>query len=404
MLRLVTFSTLYPNAAQPTHGVFVEQRLRHMLATGRVAASVVAPVPWFPSRASWLGRYAEFAAAPARETRHGVDVSHPRYAVIPKLGMALAPRLLAWGAERAIKAAWTQSRAQLLDAHYLYPDGVAAAAIARRRGWPYVLTARGSDVNRIGDFDGPCRRMIDAVENSLVTFTVSAALRERLIALGARSEKVLVARNGVDLDAFRPGDRTALRRKWAVDGFVILSVGKLDENKGHHVVIEALESLTGATLLIAGTGPWRQRLAALAARRGLSDQVRLLGTVAHEQIAELYSLADVVTLMSSREGLPNVVLEALACGCPVIATRAGGVAEVLMADGGGQLLGDRSTAALVTALWKVRATPPQRDQVRLHAESMGWSRLATQLVDALEAAASGVGIQLDHTPGEVRTL
>src|SRR5215469_12079920 len=92
--RILTFTTLYPNAAAPSHGVFVENRLRHLVASGRVAARVIAPMPWFPSDAKIFGRYGAYAQVPPREQRFDIAIEHPRYPVIPKVGMSIAPFLL----------------------------------------------------------------------------------------------------------------------------------------------------------------------------------------------------------------------------------------------------------------------------------------------------------------------
>ena len=163
-LRLLTFSTLYPNAVQHRHGIFVEQRLRQLLRSGAgnnaVETKVVAPVPWFPLPQRRFGRYGEYARVPADEYRHGIDVYHPRYPVIPRIGMHLAPGLLA----AAVKPTLRRLRQrgfdfQLIDAHYFYPDGVAAVALGRQLGVPVTVTARGSDLNLIADFPLP-RRMI----------------------------------------------------------------------------------------------------------------------------------------------------------------------------------------------------------------------------------------------------
>src|SRR5690348_11805889 len=93
-MKVLSFTTLYPNAMQPIHGVFVENRLRHLSAAG-VSVKVVAPVPWFPFSGGWAGGYARYANIPRHELRHGLSVSHPRYPTIPKVGMTVAPTLLA---------------------------------------------------------------------------------------------------------------------------------------------------------------------------------------------------------------------------------------------------------------------------------------------------------------------
>src|SRR6476659_1277749 len=148
--RLLTFSTLYPNGAQPTHGIFVENRLRHLVASGAATSTVVAPVPWFPSRDARFGEWARCAAAPAEEMRHGLRVLHPRYAAPPRLGMYTGP----WALLRAGRAALAQllaegARFDAIDAHYFYPDGVAAVMVGRYFNKPVVITARGTDINLI---------------------------------------------------------------------------------------------------------------------------------------------------------------------------------------------------------------------------------------------------------------
>ena len=157
---MLTVTTLYPNAAQPQHGVFVETRLRQLAASGAVAPRVVAPVPWFPFRAERFGRYAAHAQAPRREVRHDIPVSHPRYPVIPRLGMSLAPALLYAALARHVGRLLRDGHGfDLIDAHYAYPDGVAAALLGRRLGLPVVITARGTDLNLIPRHVLP-RRMI----------------------------------------------------------------------------------------------------------------------------------------------------------------------------------------------------------------------------------------------------
>ena len=271
-LRLLTFSTLYPNAAQPNHGIFVENRLRHLVASGAATSTVVAPVPWFPSRDARFGEWARCAAAPAEEMRHGLRVLHPRYAAPPRLGMYTGP----WALLRAGRAALAQLRAEgarfdAIDAHYLYPDGVAASWLAREAGLPVVITARGSDTSQLPRFALPRRLIGAALREADALIAVSAGLAEGLVALGAAPGKVTVLRNGVDLAAFAPpADRAALRAELGLSGPVILSVGHLIERKAHHHVIGALAELPEATLLIAGEGPERRALdgAGRAAGRG----------------------------------------------------------------------------------------------------------------------------------------
>ncbi|HZU87614.1 MAG TPA: glycosyltransferase, partial [Stellaceae bacterium] len=315
----MTFTTLFPNAEQPNHGIFVENRLRHLVASGAAESVVVAPVPYFPARARCFGRWSRYARIGAREERHGIVVYHPRFPVIPRIGMAASPALLAaamLGFVRRI--AMRDPGFDLIDAHYFYPDGVAAAWIGRQLRRPVVITARGTDVNLIPRYRLPRIMIRWAIGEAAGLIAVSGALKQALVELGAAPERVAVLRNGVDLSLFRPGDRDTARRALGLSRPTLLSVGHLIERKGHHRVIEALCRLPGFDLLVVGDGPERGRLEQLGRRLGVAERVRLLGAVGHAALPAIYTAADALVLASSREGWANVLLEAMACGTPVI--------------------------------------------------------------------------------------
>ena len=320
-VRLLTFSTLFPHAVRPNHGIFVENRLRHLLASHEATSTVLAPVPWFPSRSDRFGDWALNARAPATETRHGIEIRHPRYPVLPKVGMSAAPWLLYRAmVPRVARLLAEGQRFDAIDAHYVYPDGVAATWLGRRFGLPVVMTARGTDVNLIPRYRVPRRLIQGAIRDASAIIAVSAALKQVLVDLGAPSDKVTVLRNGVETDLFRPpADRGAVRTALGLKGPTLISVGGLIERKGHHRTIEAMRQLPGFELMITGEGPERERLAGLIERHGLNDRVRLLGPRPHRDLPELYGAADASVLASSREGWANVLLESMACGTPVVA-------------------------------------------------------------------------------------
>lgn len=374
MIRLLTFTSLYPNAAQPRHGVFVEERLRHLVASGGLTAAVVAPVPWFPFRYSRFGAYAALATVPEREERYGIQISHPRYPVLPKVGMSIAPFLM----YRALLPVLRKLKANgadfdLIDAQYFYPDGVAAAKLGMAMNKPVVITARGTDVTLIPHYRLPRRQIKWAAERVAAIVTVSQALKDALAALGVNPDKITVLRNGVDLDHFRPLDRTVIRARLGLTGPVWLSVGHLIERKGLHITLPALAKTPDVTLLIAGDGPEEGKLRRLANSLGVGERVRFLGAIAHADLCEYYNAADALVLASSREGMPNVVLEALACGTPVIATRVEGTPEIITSPEAGELMQERSPEALVLAWNKLQAHTPDRISTRKYAEQLGWA-------------------------------
>ena len=393
-MRVLSLTTLYPHAGAPHHGVFVENRLSALAARGH-ELRIVAPVPWFPlSEPPVLRRalepYAVHARAPRTERRRGLRIDHPRYLLPPKMGMNVAPARLASAFLRgALDALRDGFVPDLIDAHYFYPDGVAAAAVARRLDLPLVVTARGTDVNLIPAYPRQRRAIVAAAAQAEHTICVADALREALIGFGADEAKITTIRNGVDLDRFAPGDRGAARRALGLpqDAFVLASVGHLTARKGHHLVLEALAELPDALLLIAGGGEEERRLRAQAERTGLAGRVRFLGAVPHDDLATVYRAADTLVLASSREGWPNVLLEAMACGTPCVATAVWGSGEVIGAPAAGRLAGARSGPALRDAIRDLRASAPDRADTRAYAEGFGWAPVAQAVERVWEAAA-----------------
>ncbi|NHZ91364.1 glycosyltransferase [Massilia sp. CCM 8733] len=380
-MKILTFTTLFPNQVKPNHAIFVETRLRHLVASGQVEARVVAPVPWFPFTGKRFGQYGDFARVPASEERFGLPVLHPRYPVIPKIGMNLSPALLANAARDTVGRMLDEGfDFDLIDAHYFYPDGVAAVKLGKHFNKPVVITARGSDISLIPNFAKP-RKMIQwAAANAAAVITVCDALKTELVQLGADPATITPLRNGVDLQRFHQGDRAGLRRELGLEGFTLLSVGHLVELKGHDLAIGALPLLPGVTLLIAGSGVELPRLQALARELKVEERVRFLGAVPQPELPRYYGAADALVLASSREGWANVLLEAMACGTPVVASRVWGTPEVVAAPAAGVLMMERSRQGVADAVNALRADYPAHDDTRRYAEQFSWdSTTAGQL-------------------------
>ncbi len=374
-IELLLYSTLFPNGAQPRHGLFVEHRLRRLVASGHVRAEVVAPVPWFPRVLGrrFGGRYGTFARVPDEELRGDLRVFHPRYPVFPKVGWTLVPFSMAaftLARVRRVQAAWRSPG--IIDAHYFFPDGVAAVLLGQRLGVPVVITARGSDINLIPRYRFPRWLIRRAAHTAAGIATVSAALKETLVEMGVPGERIRVLRNGVDLKRFRPLDREAVRSDLGVKGEVIVSIGNLIEAKGHHLVVEALSRLPGTTLMIVGEGPMREELVRIAESNGVAERVRMVGAVPQEDLLHYYNAADVLVLASCREGMPNVLLESLACGTPVVASAVGGIPEVVADPAAGEMMKALSADAVVEAVTRLRGRGIDRTATRTYAERFRW--------------------------------
>ena len=372
-MKILTFSTLYPNAVRPNHGIFVQTRLRHLLESGRAESRVVAPVPWFPSGNERFGHYAEFARVPAEELRHGIHVLHPRYPLLPKIGMAMVPWMLALAVKTVLKRIAREGyEFDLIDAHYFYPDGVAAVMLGRSLNKPVVITARGTDLNLIPRHRLP-RRMIQwAARHTAGMITVSAALKDVLVDLGAPAERIDVLRNGVDLQLFHPIARAERRAELGLKGRTLLTVGNLIPLKGHDLAIRALPLLPDVELLIAGAGPEDGNLRGLAAQAGVAHRVRFLGNLSQLQLRDYYGAVDALVLASSREGWANVLLESMACGTPVVGTSVGGTPEVVAAPEAGVLMVERTPEALAQTAQRLFAHYPDNAATRRYAERFNW--------------------------------
>ncbi len=373
-LKTLLFSTLYPNSIRPNHGIFVETRLRYLLATQEVTTQVVAPVPWFPFKHQRFGNWSQFAQIPYYEIHHGIKVWHPRYVLPPKIGMNIAPLTLALGARHSIANLINNGfDFDVIDAHYYYPDGVAAALLAKWFNKPLLITARGTDLNLIPSYAIPRRWIQWAAQQANASIGVCKSLAEKLVQLGSDPSKTHVLRNGVDLERFTPQNQLEARLRLGLPKSpILLSVGNLIELKGHHLAIEALTQLPQAMLAIVGDGIEYENLYQHAQNLSVVGRVIFAGARPQTELKDWYSAADILLLCSSREGWANVLLEAMACGTPVVATAVGGTPEVVQSPIAGRIIRDRTVTALVEGIQSLNNTYPDRAAVRKYAEQFDW--------------------------------
>ncbi len=373
-MNIILFSSLYPNAENPQHGIFVENRLRQLILDENVTVTVIAPVPWFPFRSKLFGQYGSYARVDREELRFGIRVLHPRYLVLPKIGMSISPLTLKQVGLKAIQCLIRKGeKFDLIDAHYFYPDGVAATRIGKSLGLPCVVTARGSDINVLPNFTKPRAAIVQASKDADHMITVSTALKDAMIKLGVNPAKITVLRNGVDLDFFTPHDQTIIRQSFGLKGQkVVAFVGNLVALKGVDLIMKATAKLEGVHLLIAGDGPEKPALIELAKELKLDGRVKFLGRLSAGEIVKLYNASDVLVLASAREGWPNVLLESMACGTPVVATDVGGVKEIITNDVAGLIVKERSSEAIAVALKQILDKSIDRPAIRKYAEAYSW--------------------------------
>jgi glycosyltransferase involved in cell wall biosynthesis len=280
-----------------------------------------------------------------------------------------------------------------IDAHYFYPDGVAAARVANELRLPLVISARGSDINRVGEIRFARQRMLSAAKRAQALVAVSADLAKKMTEYGMPKDRVHVLRNGVDTKLFAPHPRAAARRKLGLcmDGSLVIGVGNCVPLKGFDLLIRAASPLQGVRLLIVGEGPLRDDLASLAEAL-MPGRIEFRPNMRQEELRYAYASADVLGLPSLSEGWPNVILEAIACGTPVVASSVGGVPEILSNDAPARLIPDRSVESWTDALRKILANPIAPAEVRQYAIRFGWDEIVKRqcgLYESVVAAHQG---------------
>ncbi|WP_431469705.1 glycosyltransferase [Sphingosinithalassobacter sp. LHW66-3] len=380
MLRLLTLSTLFPDATRPNFGIFVERQTLGLATRPDVSLRVIAPRGLPPPPLDRLARYRPIAEAPRQQQWKGVDVHRPAFLNVPGIGGRLHGAMLARAAAPVIASLRRDFPFDLIAAEFFFPDGVAAIALGRRFGVPVSIKARGTDIAHWASNSAVAGQLNSAAQAADGLLAVSQALRRDMIALGMPGEKIEVSYTGVDLDRFIPGRRAAAKAELGVEGPLIVSLGSLTPVKRHDVVIDAMTLLPNVSLWIVGEGPERTRLAARIAERSLGDRVRLAGPIPHTAIPNVLAAADAMALASASEGLANAWLEALASGTPIVIPDVGGAREVLDRKAAGAIV-DRTPEAFAAALSERLAQPPEPHDVRAAAERFTWPANAAQLMD-----------------------
>ena len=382
-MRILTFTSLFPNARQPLLGIFVYHRVANLAQRAGHHVQVVAPVPYFPV---WLRvkRWQAASQVPRQEQVGGLGVYHPRYFLLPRISMPLHGMLMFLGSAPLALRLNREAKFDCIDAHYVYPDGFAAVLLGKLLRVPVIVSARGTDINLFPWFRS-IRPMIQwTLRQADGVIAVSAALREAMVELGTPPDKIQVIPNGVDPQRFEPVDRQAARRHLGLpaEGQAIVQVGSLISSKGPRLLIAALAEIAprfpDLRLYLLGEGSLRKKLESLVRENGLEQRVLLVGSRPNEELKFWYSAADLTCLASLREGMPNVVLESLACGTPVVATRVGGVPEILISSELG-LMAEPNVQSIAMALKSALETSWDREALVRHARTRTWTEVAGEV-------------------------
>lgn len=389
-MNIAVLTSLYPSCVRPREGIFAERRWTRMRARGH-AVRVVHPLPHAPVR---FGRrdWDEIARTPSREQREGIDIERPRFWHVPKWARHNARAFARCGMNAILRG----GRPDVVVADYAWPASAAAPLCAAER-LPLVISGRGSDVLQVAGEAGLGTELGLHLRSAGRWCAVSQHLVDAMDSLAGVSGRGVLVPNGVDAELFHPRDRRATRASLGARtrGPLVLVVGHLIERKDPLLALAAFAALApslDAELVFIGRGPLEDALDAEIVRLGLTQRVRRLGEVAPDALAVWYAAADVLLLTSKREGRPNVVLEALASGLPVLACDAGGTFELL--KGFESSLGrSRDATQLAGQLARLLESPPNSDALRRRAEEFAWDSgldtLEALLEDARRAGGAG---------------
>jgi glycosyltransferase involved in cell wall biosynthesis len=394
-MRVLTFTSLFPNKFQPNNCIFIHRRMSHFVRRRGNEVVVVAPVPYFPS---WLraSSWYLYSQIPRQERIDNLEVYHPRYPLIPKVAMAAHGYLMFVGSLEVVKRLHRDKPFDFIDSHYVFPDGFAAVMLGKLLRLPVIVSARGTDMNLFPSFP-TIRPMIRwTLERVAGGIGVCTPLRDLMIEHGLAADKAQVIGNGVEATLFQPVERLFARQRLQIpqEAEVIVSVGGLIERKGFHFLISAMAKISerrpNLRLYIIGGGPDQCKLESLIRKHNLEGRVFLKGPRPNDELMYWYSAANVSALTSSREGWPNVILESMACGTPVMATGVFGVPEVIVSQELG-LIVDQTVPSITRGLEIALARDWDRRIIEKHARQRTWDVVAAELEEYFLA-------RLGHSP------
>ena len=396
-LRVTVVTPIFPIPAQPYRG---HSEYQLVLALSKHAdVNVICPFPRYPK---WFQPSFDYRPPDLSYSPPGVATRYFEYPALPGLTRSINGLVCA----KYLEAYFRECMPNVACNFWLYPEGYATVAVARRLGIPAVVGSIGSDLNRIAD---PASRWLTRLAMNRAAFVVTKSehLRQEAIRMGINARKVRTVRNGCDPSVFHLADRSAARAQLAVDdeAELVLFVGRLDPAKGIVELLEAFASLVSRRpnlrLVYVGDGPGGEQLRHKAKDFALEDRIVLIGACPSEKVAQWLAAANVLALPSYSEGYPNVVIEALSCGRPVIATNVGGILE-LVNEKSGILVAPRDSRALADAIetamernWDERSISEQFHR--------GWDEAAGEMLSICELA-----VQLRreewHPPAKATTV
>ncbi len=386
-MRVLILTKIFPNRVEPLSSPFNRQQFAQLARLCEV--QILATIPWFPGAKAFSkwSRAGRLLDVPNEECIDGIKIKHPRFVFVPKIPGLSGPL---YAASLATTVLGYRGKVDVVLGSWAYPDGFAAVALAEMLGIPAVIKLHGSDMNVVAQLPGPRRSLEWAFPRAERVVAVSEPLRDAAIDLGAPANRVDIVPNGIDRARFRPQDRGAARHALglALDSAIVLYIGHIERHKGALDLVRAFATVTkwrkNAVLVMVGDGAGMADCQKLAAE--LHVAVSFVGAMPHHEVPRWIAACDVFALPSWNEGTSNVVLEALACGRRVVATRVGGTPNVVTSDTLGVLVKSRDPRALAVAIEDALSHAYDAAAVSAALDAPDWEKSAQRLHASLNAA------------------
>ncbi len=389
-MKILVITSVFPNDKQPAHGIFIKERMRRVAQHCEI--KVIAPVPWFPF-ARYLLKKEYRPKVGYLELQDGIEVYHPRFFNIPRFFKFLDGLFFFVSSIVTARKLNKDFKFDIIDSHFVYPDGFGAVLLGRLLKTPVTITVRGT-IKKLLKYPLIKAQIKYALRKSVKVFTVCNDLKKTVTTLEIPEEKIIVVPNGVDIEQFKPVEKVKLRKELGLpeDRKIMISVGGLVERKGFHRIVSALSSIKKVIpnvmyLIVGGSsleGNYEPVLRKMIEKLDLKNDVVFAGIQPHNNLYKWLNVSDIFCLATSNEGWANVFLEAMACGLPVVTSRVGGNEEVVSTEDYGLLFKLEDKKEMVESIIKAFQIDWKKEKIINYAQLNTWDKTANKLISQFE--------------------
>ncbi|RJQ24529.1 glycosyltransferase family 4 protein [Candidatus Parcubacteria bacterium] len=382
-MKILSVSHIFPNRVLPNYGVFIKERLKAL--SKLVETNIISPVPSFPF-INLFDKYKNYNKIPYIDFLDSLSVCYPKFFLFPKYFNFLDGYFYFHSTNSFFSEQILKKNIDLLDFHWVYPDAYAGLKWAKKFNKKIVVTIRGNE--SICYYENSLRKklLINTLQNVDHIISVSNELERKVIEeYGIKKDRVTVIPNGIEPEKFKSIDKIMARKYCGLDKDkkYILSLSRLSHEKGLEYLFEAFAFLkvNNAELVVVGDGPLNEALHNMSLKLGIRNKVNFIGSVSHDETINWYNAADVYCLPSLWEGCPNVIIESLACGTPVVSTKVGGIPDLVPNDDYGYLVPAGESGDLAVALNRALNKNWDCQKIAHYGSRNTWDNVADRVVE-----------------------